>query len=157
MLARPHWAEKETKIQRPGISQKLLHCHLLIFEFGAGSLQSAGVVWRSIHQERGWDNVRYAAHEYKWFYSREIASECRAALKLTPKWSILYYKIKLHPFGSEKNAYCPHLKCGDNCMPHYSSCVISGHIQHLAQWQLRVCLKQRLSCKRHRAYSRRSR
>lgn len=59
------------------------------------------------------------------------------------------YKIKLHPFGSEKNAYCPHLKCGDNYMPHYSSCVISGHIQHLAQQQFRVCSKQRQSRKRH--------
>lgn len=66
-----------------------------------------------------------------------------------PKWSILCYKIKLHPFGSEKNAYCPHLKCGDNYMPHYSSCVISGHIQHLAQRQFRVCSKQRQSRKRH--------
>lgn len=66
-----------------------------------------------------------------------------------PKWSILCYKIKLHPLGSEKNVYCPHLKCGDNYMPHYSSCVISGHIQHLAQRQFRVCLKQRQSRKRH--------
>ena len=33
-------------------------------------------------------------------------------------------------------------------MPHYSSCVISGHIQHVARWQLRVCSKQRQSRKR---------